>query len=180
MPALRLILGDQLSHTISSLRGVDAAHDTILMCEVMAEATYVKHHKKKIAFLFSAMRHFAAELADKGFSVRYIKLDDPGNTGSFEGEIDRALQEIDADHIVVTEPGEYRLLEIFKSWPSRFGMPVDIRLDDRFFCGIDEFKRWAEFTKQPRMEFFLPGNAQETRYSDGAGWQPYWRPMELR
>ncbi|MFT5709294.1 MAG: deoxyribodipyrimidine photolyase-related protein, partial [Oceanospirillaceae bacterium] len=57
MSTLRLILGDQLSHTISSLDGCDRAKDIILICEVWEEATYVNHHKKKIAFLFSAMRH---------------------------------------------------------------------------------------------------------------------------
>jgi deoxyribodipyrimidine photolyase-related protein len=55
---LRLILGDQLSYNISSLSDINPERDTILMCEVWEEATYVKHHKKKIAFLFSAMRHF--------------------------------------------------------------------------------------------------------------------------
>ncbi len=59
MTTLRLILGDQLSTSISSLNDCDKAKDIILMCEVWQEATYVKHHKKKIAFLLSAMRHFA-------------------------------------------------------------------------------------------------------------------------
>ena len=52
MTTLRLILGDQLSHSITSLEGYDSAKDIILMCEVWDEASYVKHHKKKIAFLF--------------------------------------------------------------------------------------------------------------------------------
>jgi len=56
--ALRLILGDQLSHDISSLEDATPQTDIILMCEVRTEATYVKHHKKKIAFIFSAMRHY--------------------------------------------------------------------------------------------------------------------------
>ena len=53
MPALRLILADQLSSSISSLRD-HQQDDVIMFAEVKAEATYVKHHKKKIAFLFSA------------------------------------------------------------------------------------------------------------------------------
>ena len=59
MKTLRLILGDQLSHTISSLDDINKANDVVLMCEVIEEATYVKHHKKKIAFIFSAMRHLS-------------------------------------------------------------------------------------------------------------------------
>ncbi|HCQ71644.1 MAG TPA: hypothetical protein DIU06_05795, partial [Rhodospirillaceae bacterium] len=46
MSALRLILGDHLTHGISSLEGCDKDNDIILMCEVMEEGTYVKHHKK--------------------------------------------------------------------------------------------------------------------------------------
>ena len=81
MSSLRLILGDQLSHSISSLEECDKEQDIILMCEVMEEATYVKHHKKKIAFLFSAMRHFAHELKQQNYRVDYIKLDDKNNSG---------------------------------------------------------------------------------------------------
>lgn len=44
---LRLILGDQLSENISSLRNANKADDHILICEVKSEATYVRHHKKK-------------------------------------------------------------------------------------------------------------------------------------
>jgi len=55
---LRLVLGDQLSNSLASLSDV-GTDDLILMCEVKEEATYVKHHKKKIVFVFSAMRHFA-------------------------------------------------------------------------------------------------------------------------
>ena len=64
-----LILGDQLSTSISSLRGYNSDKDIILMCEVWNEATYVKHHKKKIAFLFSAMRHFAEMLKKQDFNA---------------------------------------------------------------------------------------------------------------
>lgn len=67
MTTLRLILGNQLSHSISSLHDSDKEQDVILLCELWDEATYVKHHKKKIAFLFSAMRHFAKELKEKGY-----------------------------------------------------------------------------------------------------------------
>ena len=84
---LRLILGDQLSRNIASLVGVDAQNDIILMCEVRSEATYVRHHKKKIAFIFSAMRHFAEALRAEGWSVDYVTLDDPDNSGDLGGEV---------------------------------------------------------------------------------------------
>ena len=66
MKTLRLILGDQLSFNLPTLRDIDPVKDIVLMAEVMAEVTYVKHHKRKIVFLFSAMRHFAQALEDEG------------------------------------------------------------------------------------------------------------------
>ncbi len=78
MSALRFILGDQLTRAIPSLNGLDPAVDVVLMAEVMDEATYVPHHKQKIAYLFSAMRHFAEDLRAEGVTVDYVKLDDGG------------------------------------------------------------------------------------------------------
>ncbi len=154
MTALRLILGDQLSYDIAALKGCDKDNDIILMVEVWDEATYVHHHKKKIAFLFSAMRHFAAALQDKGYSVHYTKLDDEKNTGSFRGEIERAIKAYKPDEIIVTFPGEYRVLQDMIKWESAFEIPVDIREDNRFLCTPEKFEQWAQGRKSLRMEFF--------------------------
>jgi deoxyribodipyrimidine photolyase-related protein len=61
------------------------------MMEVVEEATYVKHHKQKLVFIFSAMRHFAQGLAAKGSRSTTSRLDDPANTGSFTAEVKRAV-----------------------------------------------------------------------------------------
>ena len=84
---LILVLGDQLSPGLAALRAGDRARDRVLMAEVMAEASYVPHHKKKIAFVFAAMRHFAEELRADGWQVDYVRLDDPGNSGTLGGEV---------------------------------------------------------------------------------------------
>lgn len=154
MTILRLILGDQLSPTLSSLEGCDKIKDIIFMCEVWEEMTYVKHHKKKIAFLFSAMRHFAQELQDRGYRVEYTKLDDTCNAGSLKGDVGRILKHNNIDRIVVTYPSEYRILADIQSWENEFGIPVEIRSDNRFLCAPEEFKIWAKDRKQLRMEYF--------------------------
>ncbi len=154
MTILRLILADQLSASISSLHGIDRDKDVVLLCEVMAEAIYVKHHKKKIAFLFASMRHFAEELKEDGLQVRYIKLDDPDNTATFEGEVKRAIKACNPKQVIVTEPGEYRLQRIFQSWQTTLKVPVEVRSDSRFLASTDEFSVWAKDKKQLRMEFF--------------------------
>jgi deoxyribodipyrimidine photolyase-related protein len=152
--ALRFILGDQLTRGVSSLAGLDKANDVVLMVEVQDEATYVRHHKQKIAFLFSAMRHFAEELRAEGVRVDYVRLDHPANTQSFTGELERAVKRHGAAEVFVTEPGEWRVWQMMLDWRETLGVPVHIRDDDRFVCSRDEFARWAEGRKQYRMEFF--------------------------
>jgi deoxyribodipyrimidine photolyase-related protein len=143
MTRLRLVLGDQLTHDLASLRDIDAARDVVLMAEVHDEATYVPHHKQKIVLVLSAMRHFAAELRAAGIRVDYVTLDDPGNSGSFDGEIGRAVARHAPSRIVLTEPGEWRVLGAMRGWQQRHGIDVEIRTDDRFYASRARFQRYG-------------------------------------
>tara|TARA_R110000787_G_scaffold274979_2_gene383360 strand:+ start:834 stop:2369 length:1536 start_codon:yes stop_codon:yes gene_type:complete len=160
---IRLIFGDQLSHTLATLNDIDPARDIVLMAEVMDECTYVPHHPKKIALILSAMRHFAAALRDKGVEVRYVTLDDDANTGTLEGEVARAVKDLGATRVVVTEPGEWRLFDAMQSWADTLGISVDIRADDRFIVSKERFAAWADGRKLMRMEDFY----REVRKSTG-------------
>ncbi len=148
------VLGDQLSLSLSSLRHADRKDAVILMAEVAAEADYAPHHRKKLAFVFSAMRHHAAALRAEGWEVDYVRLDDDGNEGSLGAEAARAAKRHGAARIVVTEPGEHRLMAEMRGWEEALGLPVEIREDDRFLASHSEFDAWAEGRKQLRMEYF--------------------------
>lgn len=153
-PALIVVLGDQLSRNLSSLRAARKSRDVILMAEVADEATYVRHHKKKIAFLFAAMRHFSAELQSAGWTIRYVRLDDANNGGSLTTEVKRVARDIGASEIVVTEPGEYRVKQMMETWEQETQLPVRILPDERFLCSHQEFAAWASTRRGLRMEFF--------------------------
>ena len=154
MSALILVMGDQLSFDIPALKAGNKQNDIVLLAELREEASYVRHHKKKIAFLFSAMRHFAEALRAEGWQVDYIKLTDKDNTHSFASEAERALHRHQLDKILVTHPSEYRVLQNITHWREQADFPVEILEDDRFYCSIDAFASWAEGRKQLRMEFF--------------------------
>ncbi|TWI87330.1 deoxyribodipyrimidine photolyase-related protein [Roseibium hamelinense] len=132
------------------------------MMEVVEEATHVRHHKKKIAFIFSAMRHFARELSEKGWAVHYIKLEDSDNAGSFSGEVLRQCKILKPERLGVTEPSEWRVLEDVKTWQSDLGIPVDIFTDTRFLCPLPKFTSWAKGRKQLRMEYFYRDMRRQT------------------
>lgn len=154
MSALRLVLGDQLTQHISALEGIDIDNDVILLAEVRSEATYVKHHKKKIAYLFSAMRHFAQSLRDKGYQVHYTDYLAEDNAGSLSDEVALRTQQYQCHQVICTFPGEHRLLSDMQTWSERLSIPVDIREDTRFIASIQDFADWAKGKKQLRMEFF--------------------------
>ncbi len=162
-PILVPILGDQLTRTLASVRGRSKDDTVILMMEVWDEATYVKHHKQKIVLIFSAMRHFAEELRDAGWSVDYIKLDDEGNSGSFTGEVARAIERHAPREIHVVEAGEWRVQQAMEEWPDKFPCPVEILPDDRYLCTHQQFRDWAEGRKTLTMEHFY----REMRKSTG-------------
>lgn len=154
MTTLIPVLGDQLSHQLASLRSIDPADAVVLIVEVLDEARYVHHHKKKIALLFSAMRHFAEELREAGWTVDYVTLDAPGNTHSFTGEAGRALARHGADRIRIVEAGEWRVQAMLDAWAAAFGIPVEILPDDRYLCSTADFAEWAAARKRLVMEDF--------------------------
>ncbi len=156
---LCLVLGDQLSFDLASLQGLDAERDTVLLVEVMEEASHVPHHPQKIALIFSAMRHFAQALQDQGVRVEYIRLDDPENSGSVPGELHRWQALLQAEEVHVTECGDWRLEQSMKEC----GLPIHWHADTRFLCGREEFAAWAKGKKQLRMEFFYREMRRKSR-----------------
>ncbi len=171
MARLRIVLGDQLTRSLSSLHDL-AAGDVVLMAEVGDEATYVRHHQRKIAFLFSAMRHFANALRTAGIMVDYVRLDDDGNTGSFTGELRRALQRHDVEGVVVTEAAEWRVVQTMAGWEATLGLPVEIRDDDRFLCSHWDFARFGRLGRPLLTENFYRAMRRRTGYLMDANGEP--------
>lgn len=172
MTILVPILGDQLSHDLASLRDIAPSDAVIVMMEVAEEATYVRHHKVKIALIFSAMRHFAEELRAAGWTVDYVRIDDAENQGSFTAEIERAVSRYRPSAIRVVEPGEWRVKVMMDGWEKRFGLPVHIEADDRFLCSVLEFQTWAQARNDLVMEFFY----REMRRKTGLLMEPDGKP----
>jgi deoxyribodipyrimidine photolyase-related protein len=153
MAAIRLIFGDQLSHTLASLREV-GRDDVVLMVEVKEEGQIVPHHKQKIAFILSAMRHFAEELRANNIRVDYVRLDDKGNSQNFAGEIKRALKRHGLSKLICTWPGEWRVLTMLHALHDDGFCDVVIFDDDRFLASRSRFAQWSEGKKALRMEYF--------------------------
>ncbi|MFT0182529.1 cryptochrome/photolyase family protein [Pseudomonas benzopyrenica] len=149
------VFGDQLSPQLASLRDADPAQDVLLLAEVMSEASYVPHHPRKIALIFSAMRHFAIEMRARGFRVHYRTLDEPDNQGSLPAEIAFWAKKTGAREVHLTEAGEWRLEQALRGLD--LAVPVQWHGDDRFLCSRGAFARWVGARTELRMEAFYRG-----------------------
>jgi deoxyribodipyrimidine photolyase-related protein len=173
---LRIVLGDQLSRSLSALEDLDPERDVVLMMEVEGECTYARHHPQKIALILSAMRHFSRALAARGVRVDHVRLEDAGNTHSFAGEVARAVARHRPERIICTHPGEWRVREDMRGWEAALGVPVEIREDTRFLATLAFFRQWAGGKKQLRMEYFyremrrLTGHLMEDGEPAGGAW----------
>jgi len=150
VPRLVLVFGDQLTTRVAALREADPSTDVVVMAEVVEEATYVRHHVRKLAFCFSAMRHFRDRLRRDGWTVDYTQLDADDAHNTIAGALLSAADRHGSTKVIATEPGEWRLLEALQSLPLK----ITILEDDRFVASHADFDSWAENRKELRMEWF--------------------------
>lgn len=154
MTRLCLITGDQLTARLAGLKTIRPHTDHVLMAELVNETHYVRHHVQKIALIFSAMRHFAKKLADDGYNITYIQFNPDSDIRTFSDAVEVHCAAHAIDQVILTRPGEWRVLNEFEQLEQRLGVPVQILEDDRFVSDPAEFAAWAEGRKTLRMEFF--------------------------
>ncbi len=147
---LHLILGDQLDIQAAALTQLDRDTDILLMAEVVEEAEEVANHRQRLVLFLSSMRHFAGELEESGFTVRYVKLDDDGNSQSLGGELSRAVDVLEPATVSVTQPGDHRVAtQLRQAHPN-----IEFLPDDSFTCSLEFFEDWATGRKELVMEYF--------------------------
>jgi deoxyribodipyrimidine photolyase-related protein len=151
---LILLFGDQLDLGSAAFDGFDSGEDGVLMMEIKEEATYIPQHKIRLAFFFSAMRHFADDLKDRDYTVYYVTLDAPNNRGSFGAEIARWLNKTRPQRLICVRPGDYRVLKSVHEAAKSLNCELDLRRDNHFISTIDDFKTFAEGRKSLLLETF--------------------------
>jgi deoxyribodipyrimidine photolyase-related protein len=152
---LLLVLGDQLDSTSPALAELDLDRDAVLMAEVREEAEHVPSHRQRTVLFLSAMRHFALELIDKGYRVRYVRLDDRANTQSLGSEIARAIGTLRPRCVEVVQPGDHRVEAMIREAAKQHETALHVLEDSSFTCSLDAFNAWADDgRKELLMELF--------------------------
>ena len=140
---------DHLNKTRGVLKNANPNTDAIVLVESARMTTGRPWHKERLYFLISSARHFAAALAEDGFTVRYLQA-----ATTIDG-LKAARKEFGDLTIICAEPSSFRQYAQLKD----FG--VEYIENDFFLTSRELFKLWAEKQKSFVMENFY--RAQRNR-----------------
>ena len=154
---LILVLGDQLDLHSAATEPLDPKKDAVWMAEVDQEATHVWCHKMRIAFFFSAMRHFRNQLLEKDIAVHYHELaprrsKDRGP--DFGTILKKDIKRLRPEKLVVVLPGDFRVSKSLKTAAEQSNVPLDIVPDKHFYTTPEEFAEFADGRKSLVLETF--------------------------
>jgi deoxyribodipyrimidine photolyase-related protein len=151
---LVLVLGDQLDADAAAFDGFDPARDAVWMAEVAEESTHVWSSQPRIALFLAAMRHFGLALRERGITVHGQRLDDEAAQPTLRAALRQALGELRPEELVMTAPGDWRVLKSLRQTAAEAGIELEVREDRHFFCTVREFAAHAKDRKQLRLEYF--------------------------
>ena len=154
---LVLVLGDQLDLRSAAMECLDPEFDAVWMAEVDQEATHVWCHKMRIAFFFSAMRHFRNQLLEKNIVVHYHELSPRRSKDrgpDFATILTRDIKKLRPEKLVVVLPGDYRVKESLQLAATQSHVPLQIVPDTHFYTTPEEFAEFAHGRKSLILETF--------------------------
>jgi deoxyribodipyrimidine photolyase-related protein len=152
--SLVIVPGDQLDLDAAAFDDFDAAHDAVWMAEVAEESTHVGSSQPRTALFLSAMRHFARALREAGRPLHYTALDDAGNRGGLAAQLSADIERLRPQRLVMTAPGDWRVLQTLRDVAEACCLPLDIREDHHFFCSVRDFAAHARGRRSLRLEYF--------------------------
>lgn len=154
---LVLVLGDQLDLQSTALKDLEPERDAVWMAEVEQEAIHVWCHKLRIAFFFSAMRHFRDQLCERGITVHYHELATGRSRDrgpDFATILRKDLRQLKPERVVVVLPGDYRVKESLQTTAAQSQIPLQILPDSHFYSTPEEFAEFARGRKSLILETF--------------------------
>lgn len=151
---LVVVLGDQLDLEAAAFDGFDSTRDAVWMAEVTEESTHVWSSKVRTVMFLAAMRHFADALRAAGRTLHYTRLDATDNPGTLAGQLQADIARLGPARLVMTAPGDWRVLSAIRQVAKDRSLPLDIREDRHFYTSVRAFAVHARTHQPLRMEYF--------------------------
>lgn len=153
MRRLVVVLGDQLDRHSAALDGFDPVQDRIWMAEVPAESSHVWSHQARIALFLSAMRHFAAEIEQRGWPLDYLALDQHEHPGLGEA-LAATLRQHSPASVRLVQPGDWRVLEALRRTCAQAEVDLEVLEDSHFLVELAQARQWASGRRRWLQEHY--------------------------
>tara|TARA_Y100001949_G_scaffold159375_1_gene150214 strand:- start:601 stop:2100 length:1500 start_codon:yes stop_codon:yes gene_type:complete len=152
MKALGIIFPDQLSINNKVLQKI-GSKDVLLLYEPVDTFYQIRHHKQKIAFLISSIRHWHQSLQKKFNNIIHIKIHKDHKTNLLQ-ELDKLHSEIKFNRIHITQPSDHNTLTQLIFFGSKNKVELKIHSDSRFIDSTEGFSKWAKGKKSIVQEYY--------------------------
>ena len=152
MKQLGIILPDDLARNNKTLQNLEG-QDTLLLYEPCDTFYQINHHKQKIVFLISALRHWKEELAKKYSNIIHIKISKNHQT-DFMNELQNIYETERFDVIHITQPSDHNTLTQLMFFGSKNKITLKIHQDTKFIDSIEDFSDWAKDRKSLVQEYY--------------------------
>ncbi len=140
------VLGDQLHPDQAALAGVEATAARVLLIESAAIPSHRALHPQKLVLVWSAMRHFAAELRQAGWAVDHLETEALGE--ALSGWITReGIRELR-----LMEPADRPFRRMVEA--LELPLPLVWVPSTAFLWSRADFGAWAGGRRQLRLETF--------------------------
>jgi deoxyribodipyrimidine photolyase-related protein len=145
------VLGDQLNLAQSALAAHQPGQARVLMVESLSVLQTQTYHRQKLVLVWSAMRHFAADLRAAGWCVDYMEAE------SFGRALGRWTRAHDIRELHVMEAAERPFRRSVDRVVQALPQPrlqLVWHPSNAFLWDDEAFSTWAQSYKQLRLELF--------------------------
>ena len=140
---------DQLSRNSALFRDAPPRQTRVILAEHLSEFTIVPFHKQRLTLVLSAMRHFAGELRDAGFTVVYFPC-----CTDLAGDLREAATTGNIQEIQLMESADWGAMERYSGQMAEAGLRVVPVANDMFINARLAQPLSLERGKATRMESF--------------------------
>ncbi|UPM50531.1 cryptochrome/photolyase family protein [Synechococcus sp. A10-1-5-1] len=140
------VLGDQLNLEQAALASSRPERSRVLLLESCSVLERRAYHAQKMVLVWSAMRHFAGDLRDQGWTVDCLE------TEQFSTGLLAWIERHGIEELRLMEPVDRG----FRNAIERLSLPIPLQWipSNAFLWSRDDFADWAARYKQLRMELF--------------------------
>ncbi|NDH86027.1 cryptochrome/photolyase family protein, partial [bacterium] len=108
--------------------------------------------QQKLTLLYSAMRHYAADLKKRKFNTLYHHLSDSSDQADYTTVLATWVKQHRIKEIHLLDPNEFDTLHSLPTLSKKLGIPVQRHPSPQFLVPREEFQSWAQGKKHLLME----------------------------